>query len=215
MFKLVAHKLSLTLALSASALVLGFMPAQSAHAQARQLPDFTDLVDQVGPSVVNIRTLEKVHAGSGNADQDAEMQEFFRRFFGQPMPGQPRAVPRPNRPQPQQPDEEQPRGVGSGFILSADGYVMTNAHVVDGADEMIVTLTDKLTGLLAQQAREHKVREDLGLPPLIPTQLARTMTTQPAEDVDGKAVDDIDEKPSDTNKTAPQPAPAPRPKALA
>jgi serine protease Do len=67
------------------------------------------------------------------------MQELFRRFFGVPMPNAPRQGPRQNRPD----QEAQPRGVGSGFILSADGFIMTNAHVVEGADEVMVTLTDK------------------------------------------------------------------------
>ncbi|TDK26030.1 DegQ family serine endoprotease [Luteimonas aestuarii] len=115
-------------------------PAIRAQAPAAPLvtglPDFTRLVEQVGPAVVNIETV--IGARTAQRSQppmdDEQIPEIFRRILGpgfqMPGPGQSPGAPRG-------------RSLGSGFLISADGYVLTNHHVIDGADEVKVTLTDR------------------------------------------------------------------------
>jgi len=117
-------------------LLLWLLLPLGAFAQARDLPDFADLVEKHGPAVVNISTSQNVAERSKtpqmpNLDEDDPFFEFFRRFAPQ-NPGQ---GPTPHG--------FSTRSLGSGFIISADGYILTNAHVIDGADEITVRLTDK------------------------------------------------------------------------
>lgn len=146
------------------------------NAYAKDLPDFTELAEKQGPAVVNISITQNMRADNAvpfpGMPGDEQMQEFFKRF-GIPLPGQ---VPGQNG-APQL--EYKTQSLGSGFIISSDGYILTNAHVVSEADEVIVKLFDK---------REFKAkiigadkRTDIALVKIEATGLPKVTTGDPSK----------------------------------
>jgi serine protease Do len=115
----------------AAALSLGTAPADAQTRVNGLLPDFTELYEKQGPAVVSIDVVQRVRRNQRMPElsEDDPFYEFFRRFGPVPRGGPPR--------------EFEAQSAGSGFIVSSDGYIVTNAHVVDSADEVKVRLTDR------------------------------------------------------------------------
>ncbi len=121
--------------------MLVLLHANPVFAKVTGLPDFTELVDETAPAVVNIQVTqfgERARSGPDgmeNPHNQEDIPEFFRRFFDVPgMPGS------PGDPRGGSPDRQ---GAGSGFIIESDGFIMTNHHVVEGADQIIIRLADR------------------------------------------------------------------------
>jgi serine protease Do len=160
-------------------ILFGLISVVNANSYAGNLPDFTELAEKHGAEVVNISVTQSVRSGMGmmpfsGMPDDEQMQEFFKRFGipgfpGQGVPGQNGgAIP-----------EYKSQSLGSGFILSSDGYILTNAHVVSEADEVIVKLSDK---------REFKAkiigadkRTDVALVKIDATGLPKVMVGDPSK----------------------------------
>lgn len=108
-----------------------FLLASVAHAQ---LPDFTGLVERAGPAVVNVSATRSASAARADLPpgiDEEDIPEILRRFYG--VPGAPGTPPAPR----------ESTSLGTGFVISADGFVLTNHHVIDGADEVVVRFNDR------------------------------------------------------------------------
>ena len=144
--------------------------ASSANATAQGLPDFINLAKKLGPSVVNVSTTT-VRGAEGNApgpfgDNDPA-EEFWQRFFGGRTPRGP----------------QRQNGVGSGFIVDADGTILTNYHVVDGAQKLAVTLSDGKKYDAKVIGRDQK--SDIAV---IKIEAGRSLPAAPLGDSDGLEV---------------------------
>jgi serine protease Do len=125
--------------IASAVLVVLPLLAVAHNSQARQLPGFTELIKETAPAVVNISTTQKVQSGMSQLPEGFEVPDFpedspfgelFKYFFEHGGEGV-------------EPDMRDAKSLGSGSIISADGYIMTNYHVIKDADEIIVRLNDR------------------------------------------------------------------------